>query len=95
MEQAIEHQENGTDGAFYVQKEGQRLAVITYRRTDPSTVTVDHTEVDASLRGLGVGQELVAALVQWARAADIKVVPVCSFAKARFDDDASIRDVLA
>ena len=95
MEHAIEHQESDANGAFYVQRDGHRLAVITYRRTGPSTVSIDHTEVDASLRGQGVGQELVGAVVEWARGTGTKVVPRCSYAKARFDGDASIRDVLA
>jgi hypothetical protein len=95
MEHAIEHQESEAKGAFFVQKDGHRLAEITYRRTGPATVSIDHTEVDASLRGQGVGQELVGAVVEWARGTGTKVVALCSYAKARFDSDASIRDVLA
>ena len=95
MEHAIEHQESDANGAFYVQKDGHRLAVITYRRTGPATVSIDHTKVDDSLRGQGIGQDLVQAVVEWARGTGTKVVPLCSYAKAKFDSDASIRDVLA
>ena len=37
---------------------------------------------------------LLGALVDWARTTGTKVVPLCPFAKAQFDKDASIRDVL-
>lgn len=94
MEQTIEHRENGTKGAFYVEKDGRRLAEMSYSRTNATLVIVDHTEVDASLGGQGVGRKLLDALVQWARATGTKVVPLCSFAKAQFDKDPSIRDVL-
>ena len=95
MEHTIEHQEHGAKGAFYVEKDGRRLAEMSYSRTNAALVIVDHTEVDASLGGQGVGRKLLGALVQWARATGTKVVPLCSFAKAQFDRDASIRDVLA
>lgn len=95
MEQTIQHQENGAKGAFYVETDGRRLAEMSYSRTHPTRVIVDHTEVDASLGGQGVGRKLLDALVQWARATGAQVVPLCSFAKAQFDKDPSIGDVLA
>lgn len=94
MEHTIEHQENDAKGAFYVEKDGRRLAEMTYSRTNAAMIIVDHTEVDPSLGGQGVGRRLLGALVQWARATGTKVVPLCPFARAQFDKDPSIRDVL-
>ena len=95
MQHTIEHQDDGTQGAFYLEENGRRLAEMTYRRTNATTVLVDHTEVDPSLSGQGVGRALLGALVEWARNTGTKVVPLCPFAKAQFGKDASIRDVLA
>lgn len=94
MEHTIKHQEHGTSGAFYIEKDGARVAEMTYSRTNATLVIVDHTEVDPSLGGQGVGRSLLGALVGWARASGTKVVPLCPFVKAQFDKDASIRDVL-
>lgn len=94
MPHTIQHQEQDAKGAFYVENGGQRLAEMTYSRTNAAMVIVDHTEVDPSLSGQGVGRELLGALVQWARATGTKVVPLCPFAKAQFDKDTSLRDVL-
>jgi uncharacterized protein len=91
---AIAHEERDAKGAFYVEQGGRRLAEMTYSRTNPTMIIVDHTDVDASLGGQGVGRKLLAALVQWARDTRTKVVPLCPFAKAQFDKDPSIRDVL-
>ena len=94
MEHQIEHQENNAKGAFFCQSEGRRVAEMTYSRTNSTMIIVDHTDVDASLSGQGVGRKLLNALVQWARATGTKVVPLCPFAKAQFNKDPSIRDVL-
>lgn len=94
MQNTIQHQEHDAKGAFFVEKAGQRLAEMTYSRTNATMVIVDHTEVDPSLSGQGMGRELLGALVQWARSTGTKVVPLCPFAKAQFGKDASIRDVL-
>lgn len=94
MEYSIEHEDEGAKGAFFVQNDGRRLAEMTYSRTNAALIIIDHTEVDASLGGQGVGRKLLNALVGWVRSEGIKVVPLCPFAKAQFEKDASIRDVL-
>jgi hypothetical protein len=68
---------------------------MTYSRTNPTLIIIDHTEVDASLSGQGAGRKLLGALVQWARATGTKVIPLCPFAKAQFNKDPLLRDVLA
>lgn len=95
MQHTIQHHENDAKGAFYIEANGQRLAEMTYSRTNATLVIVDHTEVDASLGGQGVGRELLGALVQWGRTTGTTVVPLCPFAKAQFDKVAAFRDVLA
>ena len=95
MTHPIQHQESASRGAFVIQRDGRRIAEMTYTRTNPALVVVDHTFVDPSLRGQGVARQLQDAMVAWARENHTKVVPVCSYVKVQFDRDASIRDVLA
>ncbi len=94
MEQIIEHEDEASKGAFFVLMDGQRVAEMTYNRTNPSLIIIDHTEVDPFLSGQGVGRKLLGALVSWVRSAGIKVDPICPFAEAQFEKDNSIRDVL-
>jgi predicted GNAT family acetyltransferase len=91
----IEHDESDNRGAFFVQREGVRLAEMTYSRAAPDLVIIDHTEVHEALRGLGVARRLLDAAVAWARETRTKVEATCPYAKAQFEKDASIRDVLA
>jgi len=55
---------------------------------------IDHTEVNESLRGMGVGERLLDQLVRYARANKLKVIPLCPFAKSVFEKKPEIRDVL-
>jgi predicted GNAT family acetyltransferase len=95
MSLSIAHEESGHRGAFYFEQDGKRLAEMTYSRANASLVIIDHTEVDASLGGKGVGRQLLDAAVKWARETKTKVMATCPFAKAQFEKDPSIRDVLA
>lgn len=94
MDYQVEHQENGDQGAFYVQIEGHRRAEMVYTRVHLSVIRINHTEVDKSLAGQGIGRKLLDELVRWARATGTKVLVACPFARAQFDKDPSIRDVL-
>jgi predicted GNAT family acetyltransferase len=60
-----------------------------------SSVILDHTHVDDSLRGTGAGKKLVAAAVQWARAEKRILLPLCPFARSVFDKTPGYSDVLA
>ena len=82
MAHTVQHQESGSKGAFFVVgPSGARLAEMTYSRTNESLIIIDHTEVDPSLSGQGVGRELLDALVGWARSSKTKVMPTSSMSK--------------
>ena len=83
------------DGAFVIERDGKRLAEMTYHVSRNGPTVIDHTEVSDELRGQGIARKLLDALVAWARASKIKIEPRCPYAKAQFEKDASIRDVLA
>ena len=55
---------------------------------------IDHTDVNDQFRGQGLGRKLLNELVTFARSRNIKVIPLCPFAKSVFDKDLSILDVL-
>lgn len=89
------HVPAGSKGAFAMERDGQRLATLTYTLDGDTGMTIDRTDVDAALRGTGAGGTLVEAAVTWARTAGRKINPVCTFAKAQFDKTPAYSDVLA
>lgn len=91
----IRHAESDGRGAFFIERDGARVAEMTYSRAGEALVIIDHTEVHELLRGLGVTRRLLDTAVAWARSTETRVIATCPYAKAQFDKDPSIRDVLA
>jgi predicted GNAT family acetyltransferase len=89
----IEHEEHDGRGAFFLERDGARLAEMTYSRAGEARIIIDHTFVDDRLRGLGVARRLLDAAVSWARSSKTRVHATCPYAKAQFEKDSSIRDV--
>lgn len=88
-------EESDTKGRVYVGEPDNAVAEMTFSKAGDSLLIVDHTFVDESLRGQGAGAKLLGRVVQVARERGVNIVPLCPYAKARFDKDPSIRDVLA
>ncbi len=89
------HEEANNRGGFHFDRDGQRLASMTYSRTTPTLVIIDHTEVSDVLKGQGMGRQLLDALVAWARETNTKLLATCPYALAQFKKDETIRDVFA
>ena len=90
----IQHERNGHRGAFFLERDGERLAQMTYTVAG-TRVIIDHTDVDERLRGTGMGRKLVDAAVQWARQENARLMPLCPYAKSVFDKTPDYSDVLA
>ena len=89
----IQHSDDQERGAFFIEKDGARLAEQVYRRVDGGHVVIVHTEVSPQLQGRGVARRLLDAAVAWARTTGTRIAATCPYAKAQFEKDASIRDV--
>ena len=94
MESELKHERSGHRGAFVWEQDGKRLAEMTYTVAGNRTI-IDHTQVDDSLRGKGIGAKLVRAAVDWARMDNLKLMPLCPYAKSVFDKTPDYSDVLA
>ncbi len=86
------HDEEKACGTFYVLRDGDRLAEMTYTCSGPDRIVINHTEVDDSLRGQGVGRKLLDACVAWAEARGAQVSATCPYAKAQLEKNPSLRE---
>ncbi|AMH15804.1 MULTISPECIES: GNAT family N-acetyltransferase [Citrobacter] len=81
---------------FYVNDaEGNQVAEIVFVPTGEHLSIIEHTDVDPSLKGQGVGKLLVAKVVEKMRAENRKVIPLCPFAKHEFDKTREYDDIRA
>ena len=81
--------------SFYIgASEDQWSATMTYVYDGESRIVVEHTYVSEALNGQGVGKLLLKALADWARAENLKVTPVCSYAKAQMEKNSEYHDLI-
>lgn len=78
----IQQKQDGSKGSFFIEAEGITLAELTYSMTGTDQMIIEHTEVSDALRGKNMGYELVKTAADYARKNNIKIIPLCSFAKA-------------
>ena len=80
----ILHEDGERHGAFFIERDGRRVAELTYRMAG-DTAIVDHTWVDPKLRGGRLAPNLVAAVVDWARRGKRQISPACSYVRMVMD----------
>lgn len=95
MSDIIVTREDGPTGGRYLTTIDGHTAEMTYSKAGTSRIIIDHTGVPDALRGKGAGQALVQRAVEDARAAGIKIIPLCPFAKAQIEKHPEWQDVLA
>lgn len=81
-------------GYFEAIEDEKEAGKMTYTWAGDSKFIIDHTEVNEEFNGQGVGKKLVMAAVEYARTNNLKIIPLCPFAKSVFDKVEEIHDVL-
>jgi uncharacterized protein len=89
----IRTEETASGGRYVVEVDGAE-SEMSYSRTSPKLVIIDHTHVPDSLRGQGVGQALALHAVEEARKGGWKIFPLCPFFKAQAQRHDEWRDVV-
>src|SRR5690606_41050828 len=77
----INHRKEENKGAFIASENGTKAGEMTYSKAGAEKIIIDHTEVNPEFKGRGVGKEMVLAAVDYARKNNIKILPLCPFAK--------------
>lgn len=84
------------DHKFFIGDDEQNpIAQITFKDKDENTIIADHTYVSEQLRGQGIAGKLFAELIRYAREENKKIVPECSYVKAKMEKGSEYEDLLA
>lgn len=91
----ITQEDFGSRGEFRAIEDGYKIGEMSYYWEDNNTLVINHTGVLAKYEGQGVGKQLVASAVEYARKNNKKIVPICQFAVAMFKRNPDFDDVKA
>lgn len=100
----IQHKEtekNGVFGAWMrATEEGActepvQVGEMTYQRPTSQRMIIDHTRVYEGFEGRGIARQMVLAAVDFARADNRRIIPVCSYAQALLTRTDEYKDILA
>ena len=90
----VELENNGKKGSFFIEENNMRVATMSFTFAGETKFIIDHTEVDPSQSGKGLGRILLNAAVDYARKNNLKIMPLCPYAKSVFDKYPDLADVL-
>ncbi|MFN3918534.1 MAG: GNAT family N-acetyltransferase [Flavobacteriales bacterium] len=91
----LEHTNLESKGFFRVIDNSVEAGKMTYSWAGKDKFIIDHTEVSQAYNGKDVGKMMVMEAVKFARENDIKIIPLCPFAKSVFLKQEGLTDVLA
>jgi predicted GNAT family acetyltransferase len=89
----IVSEETGSHGRYSTTVEGH-TGEMTYSRSSPHLIIIDHTAVADALRGQGGGQALAAHAIDEARKGGWKIIPLCPFMRAQTQRHPEWQDVI-
>ena len=95
MENKIQQKEEDGNGMFYIEKDGDMVAELTYKIMDNGVMTLDHTETSPEMEGKGLASKLVEHSVKYAREKQITIDPLCAYAARQFERHEEYQDVRA
>ena len=72
---------------------GDQVVFADYRR-QPGRLVITHVEAPLNLRGKGVAGELMQGMLDQVRAAQLKVLPLCPYARAWMQRRPDYRDLM-
>ncbi len=88
------HKNGDRKGLFAVKDEDKIVAEMTYVWSGDDNFIIDHTEVNPTYQGKGLGKAMVEKAVEFARKNNVTILPLCPFARGVFTREQSYQDVL-
>jgi predicted GNAT family acetyltransferase len=79
---SIEREELNGVHEFVLRIDGERLGYLEFTRPEVGVMRIEYVEVSPDLRGTGLGRQLVAKAIDFAKDAKLRVVPICGYARA-------------
>ncbi len=85
---------NAEKGAARIHRNEELIAEMTWFKAGDDHIVIDHTMVDESLKGQGIGRKLLDSIVAMAREENLRIRPECPFVVAVFNKTPELQDIL-
>lgn len=85
--------DDGRKGKITAILEGKNGGEVTYVWAGPGKLILDHTEVFQGFEGKGIGKALVMQVVELAKEKQVKIVPLCPYAKSLFEKSEDLKNI--
>lgn len=89
----IQQKDNAEYGIFFAMDSNCKVAKMSYYWENDDLIVIDHTNVSSPYQNQGLGKNLIAKCVDFAREKNIWIDPQCPFAKHVFDQTPEFGDV--
>jgi predicted GNAT family acetyltransferase len=90
----IEREELNGVHEFVLRLDGERFGFLEFTRPGVGVMRIEYVEVAPELGGTGLGRQLVEKAVAFATDAKLRVVPICSYARAVIQRDPALSAAL-
>ncbi|MBA0882921.1 GNAT family N-acetyltransferase [Flavobacterium undicola] len=94
MNEIINVDFNDKKGSFSITVDGKTEAKMTFVFAGNDKLIIDHTEVNPGNNGKGYEKKMVERAVAFALERNMKIIPLCPYAKSVFDRNPELRSVL-
>jgi len=91
---SIEREELNGVHEFVLRIDGERHGFLEFTRPEVGLMRIEYVEVSPALRGTGLGRQLVEKAVDFARDAKLRIIPICSYARAVITRDPAMSATL-
>ena len=86
----IEREELNGANEFVLRIDGEKFGFLEFTRPEVGVMRIEYVEVSPELRGTGLGKQLVEKAVAFAQQTKLKVIPICSYARAVMQRDPAL-----
>ncbi len=81
-------------GEFQLWEDEEMLAHMMFSKPFPDRIIIQHTQVDQSQKGKGLGKLLFDQMIEYAKSNKLSVVPRCNFTQRMFERYPEYHDLL-
>src|SRR5690606_11262571 len=90
----FKQEEDERTGKFVVLADGVPAGEMTYVWAGTNKFIIDHTEIYETFEGKGYGKQLVMKGIAYAKKKNVKIIPLCPYAKKVMENDESLHEMI-